>query len=231
MEPQKLCLFQRLWDDQDLSGDGVFQVKSIIIDHIEERLQGDGNIGVSAIVRVTLQSDVYREDCGYGTSGFVAKDKISAYRKAACDAIKDSIRRILQTFGPMGVLYQHEPVTLGKCPEPLFPAHQSRLVESPLNSNGAAHDYDDTHILDNEDGHANGTAKELFEAFDTPNIAPGEEEMGGTMLAVNDLKHATDIGSCESGSCIQTLDMFVDGEVSMADALELFSDDEVKEAL
>ena len=59
---------------------------------------GKCNCGVSAIVRITLRDGTYHEDVGYGhTEGI--RGKHAALEKCKKEAITDSIKRGLKTFG------------------------------------------------------------------------------------------------------------------------------------
>lgn len=59
---------------------------------------GRCNCGVSAIVRITLRDGTYHEDVGYGHTEGV-RGKHAALEKCKKEAITDSIKRGLKTFG------------------------------------------------------------------------------------------------------------------------------------
>lgn len=59
---------------------------------------GKCQCGVSAIVRITLRDGTYHEDVGYGhTEGI--RGKHAALEKCKKEAVTDSIKRGLKTFG------------------------------------------------------------------------------------------------------------------------------------
>lgn len=74
-------------------------VTSLDIDYLDVHPEsGRCNCGVSAIVRITLRDGTYHEDVGYGhTEG--ARGKHAALEKCKKEAITDSIKRGLKTFG------------------------------------------------------------------------------------------------------------------------------------
>ncbi|PWN20510.1 Rad52/22 double-strand break repair protein, partial [Microstroma glucosiphilum] len=56
------------------------------------------NVGVSAIMRVTLRDGTFHEDIGYGHIEN-AKGKAAALEKAKKEAVTDALKRSLRTFG------------------------------------------------------------------------------------------------------------------------------------
>ncbi|KLO09402.1 Rad52 22 double-strand break repair protein [Schizopora paradoxa] len=56
------------------------------------------NVGVSAVVRVTLRDGVFHEDVGYGMLEN-SKSKGAALDKCKKEAVTDGIKRALRTFG------------------------------------------------------------------------------------------------------------------------------------
>lgn len=74
-------------------------VKSLEVDYLDvEPETGRCQCGVSAIVRITLRDGAYHEDVGYGHAEGV-RGKHAALEKCKKEAITDSVKRGLKTFG------------------------------------------------------------------------------------------------------------------------------------
>lgn len=56
------------------------------------------NVGVTAVVKITLRDGTYHEDIGYGT-GENLKSKGAALDKAKKEAVTDGVKRALRNFG------------------------------------------------------------------------------------------------------------------------------------
>ncbi|KAI7858377.1 Rad52/22 double-strand break repair protein [Circinella umbellata] len=67
---------------------------SIAMDEHDERV----NVGVSAIVRITLKDGTFHEDIGYGSMEN-SKSKAAAMEKAKKEAATDALKRTLRMFG------------------------------------------------------------------------------------------------------------------------------------
>ncbi|CDH52014.1 dna repair and recombination protein rad52 [Lichtheimia corymbifera JMRC:FSU:9682] len=74
------------------------EVRNQHVDYCEVDEHGRYQIGVSAIVRVTLKEGNYHEDCGYGFSEGV-KQKGASLEKARKEACTDALKRALRMFG------------------------------------------------------------------------------------------------------------------------------------
>lgn len=72
-------------------------VKSLTVDFIDE-LNGRYNIGVSAVVCVTLKCGSSREDIGFGSADN-QRQKSLAIEKAKKEAVTDALKRALRQFG------------------------------------------------------------------------------------------------------------------------------------
>ncbi|KAF8306049.1 recombination protein Rad52 [Clavulina sp. PMI_390] len=74
-------------------------ISSITVDYIDYNPETQRyNIGVGAIVRVTLRDGTYHEDTGYGTIENV-KQKGAGIDKCKKEAITDGVKRALRSFG------------------------------------------------------------------------------------------------------------------------------------
>ncbi|CAL1699340.1 unnamed protein product [Somion occarium] len=74
----------------------VVSLTTDFIDYLEETKRY--NVGVTAIVRVTLRDGVFHEDIGYGMLEN-AKSKAAALDKCKKEAVTDAIKRSLRNFG------------------------------------------------------------------------------------------------------------------------------------
>ncbi|KAI6044024.1 hypothetical protein EDC04DRAFT_2646791 [Pisolithus marmoratus] len=74
----------------------VVNITTDFIDYSEESRRF--NVGVTAIVRVTLKDGVYHEDVGYGMLEN-SKSKAAALDKCKKEAITDALKRTLRNFG------------------------------------------------------------------------------------------------------------------------------------
>ncbi|KAF8439049.1 DNA repair protein Rad52/59/22 [Boletus edulis BED1] len=74
----------------------VVSVTTDFVDHNEESKKF--NVGVTAIVRVTLRDGTYHEDLGYGMLEN-GKSKGAALDKCKKEAITDALKRTLRNFG------------------------------------------------------------------------------------------------------------------------------------
>lgn len=72
-------------------------IQDITMDFCDEK-NGRFAVGVSAIVRVTLQNGCYHEDVGYGTMSNCS-DRGQALEKTKKEAISDALKRCLRLFG------------------------------------------------------------------------------------------------------------------------------------
>ncbi|KAF8343144.1 Rad52/22 family double-strand break repair protein-domain-containing protein [Cantharellus anzutake] len=74
-------------------------IVNITVDYLDTNEETQRvNVGVSAIVRVTLRDGVFREDVGYGAVENV-KGKGMALDKCKKEAVTDAIKRTFRTFG------------------------------------------------------------------------------------------------------------------------------------
>ncbi|KAG7562540.1 hypothetical protein FFLO_02014 [Filobasidium floriforme] len=74
------------------------QIISLNTDFCDEQSPGRFNIGITAIIRITLRDGTFHEDTGYG-GGENLKGKGSALDKAKKEAVTDGIKRTLRMFG------------------------------------------------------------------------------------------------------------------------------------
>ncbi|KAG6331988.1 hypothetical protein ID866_7100 [Astraeus odoratus] len=74
----------------------IVNISTDFIDYNEESRRY--NVGVTAIVRVTLKDGVYHEDVGYGMLEN-SKSKASALDKCKKEAVTDALKRTLRNFG------------------------------------------------------------------------------------------------------------------------------------
>ncbi|KAF8155767.1 recombination protein Rad52 [Crassisporium funariophilum] len=74
----------------------IVSLTTDFVDYTEESRRY--NIGVTAIVRVTLRDGVFHEDIGYGMAENV-KGKGQALDKCKKEAVTDGIKRALRNFG------------------------------------------------------------------------------------------------------------------------------------
>lgn len=104
-------------------------VRSLDVDFLDVQPEtGRCQCGVSAIVRITLQDGAYHEDVGYGHAEGV-RGKHAALEKCKKEAITDSIKRGLKTFGRLlgNCLYdQHYTSQLARIATPARPPLQPR---------------------------------------------------------------------------------------------------------
>lgn len=68
------------------------------IDFMDEMETRRFNVGVSAIVRITLRDGTFHEDSGYGSADN-CRGKAQALEKAKKEAVTDALKRALRTFG------------------------------------------------------------------------------------------------------------------------------------
>ncbi|KAG8871560.1 DNA repair protein rad52 [Tulasnella sp. 332] len=74
-------------------------IQSLTVDYIDYNEQSQKyNVGVTAIVRITLRDGVYHEDLGYGAMENT-KQKGPALDKCKKEAVTDAIKRTLRNFG------------------------------------------------------------------------------------------------------------------------------------
>ncbi|KAF4564546.1 DNA repair protein rad52 [Pleurotus pulmonarius] len=74
-------------------------IVSLTTDYMDAHEEGRRhNVGVTAIVRVTLRDGVFHEDVGYGVVEN-AKSKGAALDKCKKEAVTDAIKRALRNFG------------------------------------------------------------------------------------------------------------------------------------
>ncbi|WFD36597.1 DNA repair protein rad52 [Malassezia cuniculi] len=73
-------------------------IQRLDIDYLDVSDAGRCNCGVSAIVRITLRDGTFHEDIGYGHCEGV-RGKHAALEKCKKEAVTDSIKRGLKTFG------------------------------------------------------------------------------------------------------------------------------------
>ncbi|KAJ8660981.1 hypothetical protein O0I10_003203 [Lichtheimia ornata] len=74
------------------------EVRNQHVDYCEVDEHGRYQVGVSAIVRVTLKEGNFHEDCGYGFSEGV-RQKGASLEKARKEACTDALKRSLRMFG------------------------------------------------------------------------------------------------------------------------------------
>ncbi|EME83757.1 uncharacterized protein MYCFIDRAFT_214493 [Pseudocercospora fijiensis CIRAD86] len=75
------------------------EIRNVTVDFVEEHPQtGRINIGLSAVMRVTLKDGTFHEDIGYGHCENT-KGKAAAFEKAKKEAATDSMKRALRSFG------------------------------------------------------------------------------------------------------------------------------------
>ncbi|KAH6593899.1 hypothetical protein BASA61_004118 [Batrachochytrium salamandrivorans] len=91
------------WKSINLANDifGFDGWSSSVIDQTVDFLDNENgkySLGVSAIVRVTLKDGTFHEDVGYGSIEN-SRSKIAAFEKAKKEAITDSLKRALRSFG------------------------------------------------------------------------------------------------------------------------------------
>ena len=119
-------------------------VRSLEVDFLDVQAEtGRCQCGVSAIVRITLQDGAYHEDVGYGHAEGV-RGKHAALEKCKKEAITDSIKRGLKTFGRLlgNCLYdQHYTTQLARMSTPARPPLQPRdLYRGPSTKRPAPDD-------------------------------------------------------------------------------------------
>lgn len=74
------------------------ETKTIEVDFVDSVGDGKFNVGVSAIVRITLRNGSSHEDVGYGKIEN-CRSKADALDKCKKEAVTDALKRTLRTFG------------------------------------------------------------------------------------------------------------------------------------
>lgn len=110
-------------------------VQRLDVDYLDVHVEsGRCNCGVSAIVRITLRDGTYHEDVGYGHAEGV-RGKHAALEKCKKEAITDSIKRGLKTFGKLlgnclyDRQYAREVLKVPVPPAPFNPAELHRRTD------------------------------------------------------------------------------------------------------
>ncbi|KDQ58747.1 hypothetical protein JAAARDRAFT_128328 [Jaapia argillacea MUCL 33604] len=91
------------------------------------------NVGITAVVRVTLRDGVFHEDVGYGSIEN-AKSKGAAFDKCKKEAVTDAVKRSLRNFGNLlgnclyDKSYTQEVVKIKVAPASISPALSLALL-------------------------------------------------------------------------------------------------------
>ncbi|GJE94785.1 Rad52/22 family double-strand break repair protein-domain-containing protein [Phanerochaete sordida] len=118
----------------------VVSLQTDYIDHNEQTQRF--NVGVTAIVRVTLRDGVYHEDIGYGMLEN-SKSKGAALDKCKKEAVTDGMKRALRNFGNLlgnclyDKSYTQEVVKMKVVPPKFDPSELHRRPECDPNRNNA----------------------------------------------------------------------------------------------
>jgi DNA repair and recombination protein RAD52 len=112
-------------------------IVKVDVDFCDVTESGRYNIGVSAIVRVTLRDGTFHEDVGYGTMDNAAK-RGQGTEKAKKEAITDALKRALRNFGRSlgNCLYDKkfcEQVSKMKAQPPKYDMNEMKRPHEPAN--------------------------------------------------------------------------------------------------
>ncbi|KAI8886312.1 heavy metal translocatin [Backusella circina FSU 941] len=74
------------------------EIKDCTVDYVDQLESGRFNVGIAAVVRITLRDGTFHEDIGYGNAEN-SKTKSAAFEQARKQAITDAMKRTLRIFG------------------------------------------------------------------------------------------------------------------------------------
>lgn len=105
------------------------EVRSIQVDYLDDR-NGKFSLGLSTIVRITLQNGCFHEDIGYGHIEN-ARTRAMAFEKCKKEAMTDGMKRALRCFGN----------SLGNC------LYDKEYLSKITRVKPAPHVFDENHLM------------------------------------------------------------------------------------